>query len=58
MVETDYTSEIVCPHCGYVHSDSWEAPDEDDEYQCGECLKTFAFRREIDVNYTSWKVKQ
>lgn len=47
------TSEIVCPWCGYEHSDSWECADSDDEFECAECGKPFSYTREVEVTYTS-----
>lgn len=28
---------LVCPYCGYENKDSFELPDEDDEYVCPRC---------------------
>ena len=52
------TMELVCPWCGYQERDSWELADSDDEYECPDCGKTFAFERNIEVTYTSWRRKE
>lgn len=51
--DTDYTNEIVCPHCGYKQSDSWEWDDSEDEAQCGHCENFFGYERVVSVTYTS-----
>lgn len=56
--EPRYTHEIVCPWCGYEQGDSWEAPDSDDEYECEECGKIFAYEREVEVTYCSYRVEE
>lgn len=56
-IDHEYTDEIVCPHCGYEHGDSWEAPD-DGEDDCEECGKPFRFVRDITVRYSTTKVRE
>lgn len=53
-LDTEFTEEVVCPHCGYVHTDSWEFPDEANK-NCGECGKRFSFIRHTTVAYSSHK---
>ena len=52
-----YTSDIVCPHCGYVDQDSWEVGrgEEGDigEQDCGRCEKPFSAQRHISVSYST-----
>jgi len=55
-INHEYTRNIICPHCGYEHMDSWECGDSDDEFQCHHCEKTFGFEREVTVTYTSYKI--
>jgi len=60
-IDCEYTSEIVCPYCGYEFSDSWDVNssvgDGDlDNQECDECGKTFFCRRDIDVSYVSEKL--
>jgi len=45
--------EVVCPYCGYAHQDSWEFSDSDDDWECYDCEKHFAFQRVVDVTYES-----
>lgn len=47
--------EVTCPYCGYVHRDSWEFSDSDDNFTCYGCEKNFAFERVVDVTYQSAK---
>ncbi len=51
----EYTSEIVCPHCGYEFSDSWEAGEGKSE--CYECKGKFEVERIVDVNYCTSKIE-
>lgn len=51
--DTDYTCEIVCPHCGETKANSWEY--EDGEYDCAECGEPFYVSRIIDVTYCTRK---
>lgn len=43
-INCSYTDEIVCPHCGYEFSDSWEI--RGDIGECHECEKRFCIERE------------
>jgi transcription elongation factor Elf1 len=56
-IDHEFTKEIVCPYCGYVHSESYEfgngADDGDDE--CGKCGKKFSWSRMISVSYSTSK---
>ena len=61
--ETEYTREIVCPHCGYVHGDSWEVEfgegmDGDTEMDCHNCAVEFAVSRIGTIEYTSTKIER
>ena len=53
------SDEIVCPHCGYEFSDSWEYHDTQDEQKVEclneECSKTFSLFVEFDVTYKTIK---
>ena len=51
-------SEIVCPHCGYEHSDSWEVNDGEEgdwEQECHDCEKSFRCSRHVSVTYSTEK---
>jgi len=51
------TDEIVCPYCGYVHSDSYEAVGDTDVIdECVNCLRKFKWDREVSVTYDSYKI--
>lgn len=51
--DTDYTDEIVCPHCGYECSDSWEM--EEGRHECGDCCRPFMVTRNVSVHYSTEK---
>lgn len=50
-----YTDEIICPHCGYEHSDSWEYEGNDGVIECGNCEKPFSYCRDVSVTYSTHK---
>ena len=53
-IEHNGTDEIVCPHCGYEHGDSWEHNDGDaGESECDGCKKPFKWVRDISVTYST-----
>jgi len=54
-IDHTFTTEIVCPYCGYKYRDSCEFAD-DDEEDCAECGKTFKFVREVSVTYSTEKI--
>ena len=56
--EKNYTHQITCPYCGYENSDSWEADDEEDDYECSCCGSTFSYQRNVTVEYCSQPVKK
>lgn len=55
-INTINTSEIICPHCGHEHLDSWEI---DLSYgpgmECDGCGKPFIVFRDEIVYYRSFK---
>lgn len=53
--EHEYEDEVVCPHCGYKHSDSWEMGE--GENKCPDCDKTFTMERYASVTYSTEKPK-
>jgi len=46
---------MVCPHCGYEDSDSWEFRDNDGECDCGRCGEPFDYERIVTVEYSTTK---
>lgn len=57
MIDHEGTETIVCPYCGCEFQDNWEYPDEDWECSCQDCGKKFYYSRDVQVSYTSHKLK-
>jgi uncharacterized protein (DUF2225 family) len=57
VIDHSYTEDIVCPHCGYKFSDSYEFDSDSGELNCYECEKDFFFERNRSVNYTTSKIE-
>jgi hypothetical protein len=53
-----YTHEITCPWCLYEYSNSWENSSWIDEEVCSECHKKFSVDRNIEVTYTTKRIKE
>jgi len=52
------TEEIVCPYCGYQHTESYEFFDDmegDEDIECGDCGEEFRGSRIVTIQYTSRK---
>jgi len=57
-INHEYTSEIVCPWCGYEFGDSWDIGPEDEDIgqiECEECERAFTANRNISVSYSTQK---
>ena len=52
--DTDCTNEIVCPWCGYEHSDSWEMGD--GETECHDCGRKFETEKDVTVTYSTSRI--
>lgn len=60
MIETDHTTNVICPYCGYEHRDSWEIDfgagmEGDTEMECNRCDETFIASRCVTVTYSTCK---
>ena len=58
MSEIDH-GRCTCPHCGYVHRNSWELPGSDGEVNtttCGKCEADFEYYRNVEVTFVSMKI--
>lgn len=53
MKDHEWSSDLICPHCGHVYHDAWELMDESGETECGECGRTYAWERHIMVRFSS-----
>lgn len=49
--ETYSNDYLECPYCGYENENSFELPDEDDEYECPQCGSILKYNRQITVSY-------
>ncbi len=54
----NYTSEVVCPYCGYEFLDSWEIADGYDgsDYECRDCGKLFRLDIMVKRLYSTAKL--
>ena len=52
-IETQDTDEIICPHCGYRYSDSYELDEDGGEIVCDHCDREFHYERAISVSYST-----
>lgn len=50
---TDYTNEVICPHCGYQHSDSFEMSE--GVRECHDCGREYEMERDVSVTYSTTK---
>lgn len=52
-----FTDEVVCPHCGHEHSDSWDFFSDSNtiEIECDRCEKEFGCERDFTTTYNTWK---
>lgn len=58
LVDTGYTDEPVCPHCGHILSDGCELGggigDEECGYtECDTCEKQFMWTRHVSVRFST-----
>ena len=53
--DTDYMDDIVCPYCGYVHTDCFEWSDGENE--CSDCERKFEMYRDVTVTYSTSKIE-
>jgi DNA-directed RNA polymerase subunit RPC12/RpoP len=57
-----YNHDPVCPYCGYRHEGAWEWNFGDDlegytDVECRNCEETFHVFREVEVTYSTSKIK-
>jgi DNA-directed RNA polymerase subunit RPC12/RpoP len=51
---TEFTSNITCPYCGHVITDSCEIrADYDDDWECGDCGNHFIYERHVTIEYST-----
>lgn len=49
-----HTENIVCPHCDYVHHESYEFSDDSGTWSCDSCGEPFEYDRIIEVTYSTY----
>lgn len=57
-IDHEYTDEVVCPHCGHKHRDSYDFfgdSDEDVNAECDECGGVFVATRNVSIDYSTRK---
>lgn len=50
--DCEFTDEIICPHCGFESTDSWEISNSS-LIHCGACSKEFYVEVEHSTTYTT-----
>jgi len=62
MIDCSYTDEIVCPHCGYSHTESYEFFVNNGECadgcSCSDCGREFDATREVSITYSTVAVAE
>jgi hypothetical protein len=56
-IDTSMTDELICPHCGYEFSDSWEFAlngATDGKVDCRDCNKEIEFEIVTEITFSSW----
>ena len=59
-IDHENTNEVVCPHCGHEHGDSWDRSMSDGdmhEDKCEECGKPFTVQCAETTTYTTEKME-
>lgn len=51
--DTAQMNDVVCPHCGHVHADSFEM--HEGPMDCHYCERSFEMTREVTVTYSTTK---
>jgi transposase len=51
---TFYSSEIVCPYCGYTHNNSYELIEDEGILECENCGREFEYERNIEITYNTY----
>ena len=54
-IDHEYTDEIVCPYCGYMHDCSWEFDERGGDISCEECHNEFEYEVDYSISYTTRK---
>lgn len=55
--EQIFNDEITCPYCEST-IESFELPDEDDDYECPYCHSHFSYQRVVNVTYDSQPISK
>ena len=61
MIDHEDTQEIVCPHCGHKHRDSWERSANTDGAEgtadCEKCGKQFKWECTVRITYSTVRME-
>lgn len=63
--DCEFTDEVVCPHCGHSHTDSWEWLRDDPalgdgstkDVECGKCDKPIRITIHFSIYYSAEKIE-
>lgn len=51
-------TDLMCPYCGHVETDSWETPDNCTEGSCDSCGKDYKIEQEFSRTFSTYKTCQ
>ena len=59
QINTQFTRDVICPHCGHIYRDSWEYNGDDGTVQeCIECSEKFILYIDFEVHYCTEKYEE
>ncbi|MEH0154006.1 hypothetical protein V6R21_07640 [Limibacter armeniacum] len=53
-IEHEFTDSIICPYCGFEEQESWEYHHNEDEINCPDCNRKFAYERIF--SYSTYRI--
>lgn len=56
-IDTDYTDEPTCPHCGETQTNAWEWAKDDGLAECDSCGEPFRYERHEVTRYSTRRVE-
>ena len=52
MIDTEHQKNIICPHCGFAHTEDLWVKTNSGKMQCFNCDKPFIFTKEVTMVIT------